>query len=155
LDDPQLTLDFSTGTGLSFQGVALEGRSAPQPAAGDYRSVSGGLFLDALGRVTARRRPLDVPLVLGTPSITALPLLPAGFGDEDGETDPTGLERGQGGALTYLTAPDGTQWSKATYLAGGYAGGYDYVQPPYETSPLSRVVELLLPRAQSADPATA
>ncbi|HET7459764.1 MAG TPA: RHS repeat-associated core domain-containing protein, partial [Longimicrobium sp.] len=162
LDDPQLTLDFSTGTGLPFQGVALEGRSAPYPAAGDFRSVSGGVFVDALGRVAAGRRPLSVPLVIAPPTTGGLPALPGGFGGEEpsdgsggGGDDATALELVEGGALTYLAAPDGTPWSKATYLAGGYGGGYDYVQPTYESSPLSRVVELLLPRAQAADPASA
>jgi RHS repeat-associated protein len=159
LDDPQLTLDFSTGSGLPFQGVALEGRSAPYPAAGDFRSVSGGVFLDPLGRVTARRRPLDVPLALAPPASAGLPALPGGFGDgaaqPAGSDDSTALELVKGGASTYLTAPDGTQWSTATYLAGGYGGGYDFVQPTYEASPLSRVVQLLFPRPQDADPATA
>ncbi|HEU4562718.1 MAG TPA: RHS repeat-associated core domain-containing protein, partial [Longimicrobium sp.] len=123
LNDPQLSMTFRDGFGTAMQSVSLLGLSSTGTG---YPTVAQGALFDALGRPYVSRNP-------------AQPLLAIDQG-----TGSTARYLVEGDQATYLVSASGQQLTVSQYLSG--TSGYDYTQQVYENSPLSRVLQVILPR---------
>lgn len=126
LDNPQVAMSFLDGAGTELQRIALLGYSGSGTS---YTTQAMGIFQDSLGR----------PYVSRNSASPALALAATGSNTATGAAEL--IEANQG---TYLVSSSGQTVTQQQYLSGLY--GYDYTQTQYETSPLSRVTAVTIPR---------